>query len=129
MAKSKGNNNDAQWMQSLRDAGIVRTPVPEPKYPEVELYTDLTWAMTAFWRLSAVRPQSMDGAVRIPISEIAAYAAIHRFDRRQSLQLLAYIDAMDAAYMGFLREQREEEEGKRAARSAPTVNKRAAPKR
>lgn len=116
-------------MQSLRDAGIVNTPIPEPKYPPVDVYPDLAWVLAAFWRLSAMRPQGMDGPLRIPVSEIAAFGAIHRLERTKAVEFLNFIDAMDQAYFQFLREQREEEEGKRSARNAPTAAKKTPLKR
>lgn len=110
-------------MLALREAGIVTKALPEPKYPQVDLFPDLAWVYNAFWRLSARRPSGMDGALRIPVSEIGAWVSLHEYSRVKGLEFLVYIERMDEAYMDFVRERREEEEGKRTKNPPKPVAK------
>ena len=98
------------------------------KYPEVEVFSDLRWAYDTFWRLSASRPEGMNGALRIPVSEINAWAQLHRLNHDQAIDLLTFIDAMDRAYMAHVKEVREEEEGKRPKNPTPGGQPKPAPK-
>lgn len=103
------------WLQALREEGYAVPPPKEPTHPEVEVYADLKWTYNAFWRLSGCRPEGFNGALRIPVTEVNAWAQAHRMNRTQTLDLLFFIDAMDRAYMGWLAERRAEEDGKRQA--------------
>lgn len=54
---------------------------------------------------------------RIPVSEIAAYAALNRFGLFKAQDLLKFVDAMDRVYIDWFVKKKAEEEGKRAVRT------------
>ena len=56
----------------------------------------------------------MDGPLRISVTEVNAWAQLHRYLPERAYELLLYVDAMDRAYMAHVREVKEEEEGKKA---------------
>lgn len=92
---------------------VPSKPDPVP----VEPYSDLVWAWNGFWRLSNTRPVGFDGALRIPLSEIEAYARLQGFDHAKRNEFLIYVERMDATFMEHVAKLREEEERKRKNKS------------
>ena len=83
---------------------------PSSAGPKIEIYDDLVWAWNAFWRLAASREIGFDRPYRIKLSEIKAYADLHRLSPVKAQELLRYVDALDARWMEHADEAREEQE-------------------
>ena len=78
-----------------------------PAIKRVEPFPDLMWAWNGFWRLSNARPVGFDGVLRIPLSEIEAYARMQEFDFAKRVEFLRYIEGMDHVFMKYVERQRE----------------------
>lgn len=69
--------------------------------------------MDGFWRLSNARPVSMNGVLRIPLSELESYCRLRGFNFEKSQDFLHYVERLDERYMQFVKEAQEKEEAKR----------------
>lgn len=68
----------------------------------------------AFWRLSNARPSSGFGPLPIPFTEMAAYLDLHRVtDLGVRETFVAYVQALDAEWLGWAARQAKERKGKR----------------
>lgn len=54
----------------------------------------------------------MNGPLRIPFAEIAAYCTLHGYDYGKRQEFLTYIEKLDTTFMEFIQEKQEEEERK-----------------
>jgi hypothetical protein len=90
---------------------------PAKAEAEVVPFPDLLWAWNGFWRLSNSRPVGFNGVLRIPLSEIEAYARLSGFDYGKSQDFLSFVERMDHRYMEYVEEQREIEEAKQKNKS------------
>lgn len=81
--------------------------------PPVAVFDDLRWALDGFWRLSNARPVSMNGPLRIPLTEVEAYCRLRAFSFEKSQDFLHYLERLDERYMQLVKESQEKEEAKR----------------
>lgn len=97
--------------EQAKEAGIELPP--EPDEDSVKIYADLVWVWNAFWRLAASREVGFDRPYRIKLSEVKAYADLHRLTPCQAQTLLFYVDQLDARWMHHADEAREESEAEK----------------
>ena len=108
------------WLESIKaaqagdetpdlDAELAEEP-DEPEPVGDQPFPDLMWVWEGFWRLSNKRPQGFNGPLRIPASEIEAYARIKGFDHEKRNDFLYFVDRLDEAYMGHVQKQIEKQE-------------------
>lgn len=77
------------------------------------------WVWHAFWRLSNTRPQGMNGYLRIPLGDVAAYATLHGWDLEKRIDFLHYLEILDAVFMKHIEEIQEQEEAKNRGKEPP----------
>lgn len=91
----------------------------------------MIWAWNAFWRLAASREIGFDRPYRIKLSEVRAYADLHRLSPDKARELLRYVDALDERWMFHADEAREEQEAQKRKKNndhTPRAPKRSPPR-
>lgn len=74
-----------------------------------------------FWRLHISRPYGFDAPLRIPPTEIEAYARLQLLAPHQANELLFYVDMLDAKWMEHYRADRQEQERIRSKQNKQNV--------